>query len=97
MSNKLEVDDIEFRFRKSMAYTTLHHQLHRDDNFGIQREIITKKNADGSFGSRKTYFFMDGNNKEYTDLQELCDDWNEIKNFDDPNNEIIWVKIIKSK
>ncbi len=45
-------------------------------------------------GNPKTYFYITGQEKEYTDLEELCRDWNEIKNFDDPNNEIVWVKKI---
>jgi len=34
----------------------------------------------------------------HTDIQKLCDDWNEIKNYDDPNCEIVWVKkIVKTR
>ena len=51
----------------------------------------------GDFGKAKTYYFIKDQDKEYTDLQQLCNDWNEIKNFDDPNSEITWVKVIKSK
>ena len=57
-------------------------------------ERITNKTADGWFAKPKTYFYIVGQKKEYTDLKKLCDDWNEIKNFDDPNNEIVWVKKI---
>ena len=32
--------------------------------------------------------------REFTDIQTLCDCWNERSNFDDPKNEIIWEKRI---
>jgi hypothetical protein len=35
--------------------------------------------------------------KEYNNIQTLCDDWNEIKNFDDPGYEIKWVNVIQKK
>ncbi len=91
--NKLEPEDIEWAFKSSMAFTTYHHSLYRNEQFCIQMEGITNVTQNG-FGKSKKYFYMDGQKKEYTDLQELCNDWNEIKNFDDPNNEIVWVKKI---
>ncbi len=57
-------------------------------------EKISKLKDNGGFCKPKTYFYITGQEKEYTDLEELCKDWNEIKNFDDPNNEIVWEKKI---
>lgn len=95
--NLLCPEDISFKFIKSLGLTDEHISMMRNEEYGIQCEQYTKKKSEFEFGKPKTYYFIDGQEKEYTDLQELCDDWNEIKNFDDPNNEITWVKVIKSK
>lgn len=95
--NLLCPEDISFKFIKSLAMTDEHISAMRDDKYGIDCEQYTKKKSDFEFGKPKTYYFMDGSDKEYTDLQKLCDDWNEIKNFDDPDFEIKWVKVIQKK
>ena len=96
--NKLCPEDIKWKFISSLAFTDCHHAKYISKEFGLEMEIITKKlNNNFSFGIPKQYYFITGQEKEYTDIQILCDDWNEIKNYDDPNNEIVWVKVIKSK
>ena len=100
MANLLCPEDIVWKFIMSMAFSDYHHAKMVNKEYGLECETITKKLSDGfSFGKAKVYYFITGQEKEYTDLQKLCDDWNEIKNFDDPDNEIVWekkiVKIIK--
>ena len=96
--NKLYPEDIEWKFISSLAFADCHHARYTSKEFGLEMEVITKKLSDNfSFGSSKTYYFITGQEKEYTDLQILCDDWNEIKNYDDPNSEIFWLKVIKKK
>jgi len=96
--NKLCPEDIKWKFISSLGFVDCHHARYIDADFGLEMEVITKKLSDNfSFGSSKTYYFITGQKKEYTDIQILCDDWNEIKNYDDPNSEIVWVKVIKSK
>ncbi|MDV3774050.1 hypothetical protein CMU14_13285 [Elizabethkingia anophelis] len=97
MKNILAPEDIKFKLKKTMAFDEAHSVLMRNEEFGIQWEQHTKKKSEFEFGKPKNYYFIDGIEKEYTDLQELCNDWNEIKNFDDPNKEIVWVKVIKNK
>jgi hypothetical protein len=94
MSNLLSPEDIEWKFVMSMAYTDFHHSKSVNKKYGLEMEVITKKIDYYTFGKAKVYYFITGQEKEYTDLQELCNDWNEIKNFDDPENEIVWVKKI---
>ena len=77
-----------------MAFSDCHHSKSVNKEYGLEMEVITKKIDDYTFGNSKVYYFITGKEKEYTDLQKLCDDWNEIKNFDDPENEIVWVKKI---
>ena len=79
--NKLCPEDIKWKFTSSLAFTDCHHTKYISKEFGLEMEVITKKLSDNlSFGSSKTYFFITGQKKEYTDLQILCNDWNKIKN-----------------
>lgn len=94
MANKLEPEDIEWKFITSMGFSTAHHSKFINEEFGLEMEKISKVKDNGQFGKPKIYYFITGQEKEYTELGELCKDWNEIKNFDDPNNEIVWVKRI---
>lgn len=94
MANKLEIDDIEWVYSKHMTFSNESHYVLRDERFGIQCEKITKRDGHGKTGSTKTYFFMDGITRDFTDEQTLCDCWNERNNFDDPKNEIVWEKRI---
>lgn len=97
--NVLSPEDIEWKFIYSLAMSDCHHAKMVNKKYVLECETITKKLSDGfSFGKAKVYYFITGQKKEYTDLQKLCDDWNEIKNYDDPNNEIVWVKkIVKTR
>lgn len=97
MKNLLCPEDIEWKTVHHLGMTDEHISKRRNDEFGVEWEQYTKKLNDFDFGKPKNYYYIDGQEKEYTDLQKLCDDWNEIKNFDDPNNEITWVKVIKTK
>jgi hypothetical protein len=98
MKNKLEPIDIKWKMESHMSLRTYHHGLYRNDEYGIQREQITKVTGNGmNFGKGKNYFFIDGGKREFTDLQELCDCWNEMKSFDDPNNEIIYERVVVPK
>ena len=94
MANLLCPEDIKWKFKMSMGLTDCHHSKSTNEEYGLEKEVITKKIDDNHFGKGKVYYFITGQEKEYTDLQHLCDDWNEIKNFDDPENEIVWVKKI---
>lgn len=95
--NKLTPEDIEWIFVSSLGMTEFHHIKSINKIFGLQKETITKRRGDFDFGSSKTYYYINGCEREFTDIQTLCDCWNELNDFDDPNDEIVWVKIIKSK
>ena len=95
--NVLSPEDIEWKLISTMALTTEHRMLYMNNQFGFQKEVYTKKTSEFTFGKPKIYYFRDDCEKEYNNLQKLCDDWNEIKNYDDETSEITWVKIIKNK
>ncbi len=94
MPNLLEPEDIEWRYVKHITMTTQSHFLFRSEQFKIQWEQITNRDGHGKVGKAKNYFFIDEVEREFTEVQELCYYWNERNYFDDPNNEIIWVKKI---
>ena len=94
MSNVLEPSDIVWKYHKHITFSDHSHSCCRCDKFGLQWEQITNRDGHGWTGKAKNYFFIDGQEKEYTNTEDLCNDWNEIKNFDDPDNKIVWVKKI---
>ncbi len=96
MANVLEPEDIEWKMVSSWSFMKEHVCQFRNEEFGLQKEVVTNKKALGSYGKPKTYYYMDGQEKPYTVIEELCKDWNEINNFDDPNSVIVWVKVIKN-
>ena len=92
--NKLQPEDIEWRMSSSYSGNWNHRSLFRDDKLGVQMEKYQKVNDAGSIGKPKIYYFIDDCEKEMTDIDDLCKTWSELKNFDDPNNEIVWEKKI---
>lgn len=92
--NKLTPEDIEWKLYRSYSFNSEAVNVFRDDHFSIQREQITKTDGNGWTGSTKKYFYIDGIEKPFKTEEELCDAWNERHDFDDPNNEIVWVKKI---
>ncbi len=95
MANKLDPLDISWQMKSSIGYDNQHHALYRCDEYGLQMETITPKSkTTDEFGKAKVYFYIDDCEKEMTEIEDLCDTWNDLKNFDDPNNEIVWKKKI---
>lgn len=93
-------EDINFKFKKSLNLSTCHHTLSRDDDKGIQRETITRKTHGGyGLGKSKSYYFIDGIDKEFKDVEKLCDFYNEKFQYeeDNPNQEVIYVKVIRDR
>lgn len=92
--NKLTPEDIEWKLVRSYSFNSEAFTVFRDNRFSIQQEQIVKTDGNGWTGSMKKYFYMDSIEKPFKTEQELCEAWNERNDFDDPNNEIVWVKKI---
>ena len=92
--NKLEPSDLNFFYHKHMTWQDHSHMLYRDETYKVQMEQITNRDGHGWSGKPKNYYFIDGLEREFTSLSVLCDCWNERNDFDDPDNEIVWVKKI---
>jgi hypothetical protein len=80
--NKLCPDDIEFVGGSHLSTEKYYHSIARCDTFGIQMETITRRDTHGNPGSAKRYYFIDKISKEYTNINDLCDDWNKIHDYD---------------
>ena len=81
--NQLTPEDVEWKLDFRYKTTEDAHSKYRDKRFGIQKEVITKRISQYEWGSSKTYYFIDNVRKEFTDLQLLCDCWNENNNYDE--------------
>lgn len=92
-------DDINLAWGGSWAFSGQHITKRRDSKLGIEMETYTPKRKDGSFGKGKTFFFIDGDEREFTDLDSLIDAYNEKFVFEDENPEYIveYIKIIRKR
>ena len=74
-----------------------YHELRRNDEYGLQKEVVTKRDANG-FAKKggKVFYFIDNDEREFTDIDALCDAYNEKFNFaqDHPDYELKYVKVI---
>lgn len=84
--NKLQPEDIEWRFVRSYSGSS-HHNISRDDRYNIQMEMLSKETPFGGAGKPKVYFYIDGQSAEFHSEEELCKAWNEIYDFDRDNPE----------
>ena len=54
-----------WQLKLSLSESKVHHLIYRDDELGTQMEIVTPKRK-GKFGQQEKYWFIDGNDTEYT-------------------------------
>lgn len=71
---------------------------YRDDENKISAETTTPRNG-FNYGKPKTIFHIDGVDKEFTDLDELIDFYNEkfIHDGENPETEVNFVKVYKKR
>ena len=89
-------DDVKLVLKKSMGFTNNHHSLFRDEELGIQCEVITNKNKWGGFAKPRSFYFIDNIEKEFTELDDLIEFYNEKFAFEgeNPDMEVKYVKVI---
>lgn len=90
------VTSIEWKFIRSMGFSDHHHAVFRNDEFGVQRETITRKNHWGEFLKPKNFFFIDNDEREFLTEEELIDAYNEKfpRDGDTTEAEVKYVRII---
>lgn len=93
-------DNIDFRITGTWGFTDQHIAIARDDQLGIEWHKITNKKSDGfSFCKPRNYFYIKGVEREFTDLDELVDAYNDKFQFEgeNPDYEIKWVRVVKKR
>ena len=89
-------EDIQFQFISSMSCRTQHHTMLRDNNLGIQCEQIANRTSCGTgVKSTKNFYFIDNDEREFTDLEKLVDAYNEkfVLDGEDPEYEVKFVRV----
>ena len=96
----LHADNIKWQFKGSMNLENQHHTFLRDDELGLQCESISNKTCGGyGIGKSKSYYFIDGDDREFLSTEELADAYNEKFKFNDenPEHEVKYIKIITKR
>ena len=95
MKNILTPADINWKFGKHLGGST----IFRDEKFKIQWEQHASGTDYGKSYPAKNYFFIDKYEKEYRSVEELCDAWNDMYEFEvsNPDFEIEYIKVYKKK
>lgn len=56
-----------------ISMTTYHSALYRDEDLKAQMEIITPKTKTGEFRDGKSFYFLDGDKREFKTEEEMLD------------------------
>lgn len=72
---------------------------YRDDINKISAVTVTPRRDELSYGKPKTTFRIDNVDKEFTDLDELIEFYNEKFRFEEenPDQEVTFVKVVKKR
>lgn len=72
--------------------------LYRDNQNKISAKTVTPRN-EFNYGKPKTIFYIDGVDKEFTDLDDLIDFYNEkfVHEGENPETEVNFVKVYKRR
>lgn len=65
----------QWELNRSISQTDHHALLYRDEALGVQKEVHTpvQNFPLGKFGKGKRYFYIDGDEREFTSEAELMD------------------------
>ena len=65
-----EFKKLPFVYRTGVRYTKSAQRLYRNDEYGLQKELITRFNTKKQeWGTGKVFYFVDGDPNEYTDIE----------------------------
>jgi hypothetical protein len=89
-------DNVKLKMVSSLAMQSQHAMKYIDEELGISCEIITNKLLDGSFGKGQTFFFINHDDREFTDIDSLIEAYNEKFKFEgeSPNHKVKYVRVI---
>lgn len=91
-------DDLQLKCICCMDLQDCGIMQYRDNENKISAETITPRNG-FNYGKPKTTYHIDRVNKEFTDLDELIDFYNEkfIHDGENPETEVNFVKVYKKR
>lgn len=91
-------DDLQFKCICCIDLQSCGIMQYRDNENKISTETITPRN-EFKYGKPKTIYRIDGVNKDFTDLDELIDLYNEkfIHDGENPETEVNFVKVYKKR
>lgn len=95
----ISLDDLEFRFVRSTGFSNRHHAQFVNERLGITKEVITNKKANGCFGKAVSFFFINGDDREFLSEDDLIEAYNEKFKFseENPDYEVVYVKVIRPR
>lgn len=91
-------DDLQFKCINCLDLQGSGIMQYRDNENKISAETITPRNG-FNYGKPKTFYYIDGVDKEFTDLDVLIDFYNEkfIHDGENPETEVNFVKVYKKR
>lgn len=91
-------DSLQFEYIFCLDFTNCGVIKYRDNVNKISAETITPRN-EFKHGKARTIYFIDGVDKEFTDVDEMIDFYNEkfVYEGENPNTEVNFVKVYKNK
>ncbi|MEL7248358.1 MAG: hypothetical protein AAFO03_08060 [Bacteroidota bacterium] len=93
-------EEILWKSIKRMAFSNCYHSLSRCEEYGIQRETITRRTNGGyGIGKSSTSYFIDNVDKEFKTLEEMVEFFNEKFQYeeDNPKQEVVYIKVIRDR
>lgn len=82
------MNKIDWQLSSSFAFAKEHSLLYRGTYLGkgVQMEIHTPKRKNGTFGKQKTFFFIDGDKRQFETEQNLMEAVNNLNQREEPEN-----------
>ena len=94
----ITIDDLQLKCICCMDFQGCGIMQYRDNENRISAETLTPRNG-LNYGKPKTIYCIDGVDKEFTDIDELIDFYNEkfIHEGENPDIEVNFVKVYKNR
>lgn len=93
-------DDIKWKMVSHMALKNQYHGQYADTEIGVTKETITNRTNGGyGIGNSKSFYFIDGDAREFLSTEDLVNAYNEKFQFseENPEHEVSYVKVIKKR
>lgn len=95
----LTIEQIKWDKQVFWSFSDVHVIKKRCTEFGIECETYTPKKKRGGFGKAKSFYFIDGDEREFLSADELIEAYNDKfkRDGDSPIMEVKYIKVIKKR